>query len=82
VRSRVFLFNQGSRFFSTFILLEAKVLCGVLSPGARTSRKNANIMSAVTRIRASCQHSEDINVLAEQARANFRNDVYIVVDNV
>jgi len=28
-------------------------------------------MSAVTQIRASCQHSNDINVLAEQARANL-----------
>lgn len=36
-------------------------------------------MSAVTQIRASCQHSKDINVLAEQAGANFSNGV---VDNI
>lgn len=39
-------------------------------------------MSAVTQIRASCQHSKNINILAEQAKANFRNDLYIVVDNI
>lgn len=32
--------------------------------------------------RASCQHSKTVNVLAEQARASFRNHVYIVVDNI
>lgn len=40
-------------------------------------KKNANIMIAVTQIRASCQHSKDVSVLAEQARANLRNDVCI-----
>lgn len=40
-------------------------------------KKNANIMSAVTQICASRQHSKDINVLVEQARANLRNDVCI-----
>lgn len=34
-------------------------------------------MSAVTQICASRQHSKDINVLVEQARANLRNDVCI-----
>lgn len=33
-------------------------------------------MGAVTRIRAGCQHSEDVNVLTEKAGASSRNNVH------
>lgn len=36
-------------------------------------------MSAVTQIRAGCQHSEDVNALAEQAGASSGNNVHGVV---
>lgn len=33
-------------------------------------------MSAVTRIRAGCQHPEDVNILTEQAGASSRNNLH------
>lgn len=36
-------------------------------------------MSAVTQIRVGCQHSEDVNALAEQAGASSGNNVHGVV---